>query len=139
MIQLLVGLKGSGKTKTLMDEVNKAVSVSRGNVICIEYGKKLTFNVYSSVRLIDVVEYDIKTGDELYAFVCGMLAANYDITEMFIDSALKMCGEKMADFEKFALRLNKKISELGIHCLVTASAEPESFPETLKALIHEGE
>jgi hypothetical protein len=139
MIQLLVGLKGSGKTKTLMDEVNKAVEVSRGNVICIEYGKKLTFNVYSSVRLIDVQEYGLKDGKELYGFVCGMLSANYDITEIFIDSALKMCNDDMADFESFFLRLNKKISELGIHCLITASAAPEEFPETIKTLIREGE
>ena len=139
MINLIAGVKGTGKTKILMDKVNEASQITRGNVVCLEYGKKLKFNVFSQVRLIDTVEYDIKDGKSLYGFVCGLLAVNYDITELFIDSALKMCGNDMADFEEFFLEVNKIIESRNIHCLITASVDEALLPGSLKGFLHNAE
>ena len=93
MINLIVGVKGTGKTKRLIDDVNRAVSASHGVVVCVEYGKKLTYDVKYQVRLIDAKDYNIKDGKRLYGFICGILAGNYDVTELFIDSALKICQD----------------------------------------------
>ena len=139
MINLIVGLKGTGKTKILMDKVNDASKITRGNVVCLEYGKKLKFNVFSQVRLIDTVEYEVKDGKTLYGFVCGLLSGNYDITELFIDSALKMCGDDMADFEAFCLKLNHIIEPSNIHCLITASVDESELPESLKGFLQNAE
>jgi len=139
MINLIAGVKGTGKTKILMDKVNEASQITRGNVVCLEYGKKLKFNVFSQVRLIDTVEYNINDGASLYGFVCGLLAGNYDITELFIDSALKMCGNDMADFESFFLKINKIIEERNVHCLITASVDEALLPSELKGFLHNAE
>ena len=139
MINLIAGVKGTGKTKILMDKVNDAAKITRGYVVCLEYGKKLKFNVFSQVRLIDTVDYKITDGKSLYGFVCGLLAGNYDITELFIDSALKMCGNNMKDFEEFFLKLNDIVEEQNIHCLMTASIDETMLPEALKGFLHNAE
>ena len=89
MIKLIIGKKGSGKTKLLIDKVNTAVQNTNGYVVCIEKGMKLTFEIDHAVRLIDADEYAIKGYDAFYGFVSGVLAGNYDIKEIFIDGILK--------------------------------------------------
>ncbi len=96
MIKLMVGERGTGKTKTLIENVNKASSASNGHVVCLEWGDKLRFDVSCHVRLIDAEEYGISTAERLYGFLTGILASNYDVTDLFIDSALKMCEDQKA-------------------------------------------
>ena len=135
MINLIIGLKGTGKTKMLIDEVNKAVAVSKGAVICIECGKKLTYDVKHQVRLIDAKDYSIDDGEYLYGFVTGILAGNYDVTELFIDSALKICGDDMEAFKKFMLMLAPVVEKYNVHCVITSSMAVEDCPEELKQFI----
>lgn len=134
MIQLIVGKKGSGKTKLLIDEVNAAASKSDGNVVCIEYGRKLTYDIPYHTRLVDAKEYGIKDAAALYGFVCGMLATNYDITDLFIDSALKIC-EDAAAFEKFILELVKIAGNSNVKCVISASIDAEELPESLRGMV----
>ena len=89
MLKLIIGLKGSGKTKQLIELANKAVEVSPGNVVCVEKSNKLTFDVHHKVRLIDTETYGVAGADQLYGLVCGILATNYDVKDLFIDSALR--------------------------------------------------
>ena len=128
-MQLIVGLKGTGKTKTLIEEVNKASKETKGVVICIEYGRKLNNDITTRARLVDALEYDINSADKLYGFVCGMIACNYDITEIFIDSALKICGDNVAEFEEFVVKTEKLASAYKINCLVTASVAAEGLTD----------
>lgn len=128
-MQLIVGLKGTGKTKTLIDAVNAAASETNGVVICIECGRKLTFDIKPHARLVDTQEYGVNTADELYGFVCGMLAGNYDITEIFIDSALKICGDDIAAFEEFVCNVEKITSAHKIECMIVASVAAEALTE----------
>ena len=129
MIKLFIGGKGSGKTKTLIEEVNRASKETSGVVICIECGRKLTFDIKYHARLVDAQEYGIDDADKLYGFVCGMLAGNYDITELFIDSALKICGDDIAAFEEFVLKVEKITSAHKIECVMVASVAPEALSE----------
>ena len=132
-MQLIVGVKGTGKTKALIDQVNKAASETDGVAICVEYGRKLTFDIQYHARLVDAKEYGINDAEKLYGFICGMLACNYDITEIFIDSALKICGDDIAAFEDFVVALDKVVSPHNVECVITASVEQSALSEkTLK-------
>lgn len=131
MIKLFIGGKGSGKTKTLIELVNNATAASKGSVVCIEKGDKLTHDITYKARLIDSDEYGIYTADDLYGFIAGVLASNSDITDLFIDSALKICGNDVAGFEKVLDKLTKISQEVNI--VMTASILIEECPDAIKA------
>ncbi|HBL85309.1 MAG: hypothetical protein A2Y17_03680 [Clostridiales bacterium GWF2_38_85] len=135
MLKLIIGLKGTGKTKAIIEDANKAVEKSRGSVICIEYGKKLTFDIKHQIRLIDCLDYDIRDGKQLYGFVGGLLAGNYDITDLFIDSALKICQDNLTDFEEFIITVDSLLVKNHINCVITASMAKEQLSEKLVKLV----
>ena len=97
MVKLIMGLKGSGKTKQLIDLVNKAIDEEHGDVVCIEKGAKLTYDIPHKVRLIDASQYEIGNYDCFKGFISGMHAANYDITHIFISRILRLVGGKVDD------------------------------------------
>ena len=134
-MQLIVGLKGTGKTKTLIEEVNRASNETKGVVICIEYGRKLNSDITTRARLVDALEYGIDSADKLYGFVCGKFACNYDITELYIDSALKICADDVAAFEEFVVKTEKLADLYKIDCIVTASCEAATLSEKVKGFI----
>jgi len=135
MIKLIVGLKGTGKTKHLIELANRSVETSPGNVVCVEKGNKLIFDIKHQVRLVDTETYSIATADELYGLVCGVLAANFDIKDMYIDSALKICSEDVEAFENFIRRIESIASKLEVNIVVTSSIAVESLSEDLKKYI----
>lgn len=90
MIQLIVGGKGSGKTKKMIDMINDSAKTTPGNIVCIEKSMKLTYDIDHAARLIDVDEYKISGYDMLYGFIAGILAGNYDIVEVYLDGVLKL-------------------------------------------------
>ena len=98
MLKLMIGVKGTGKTKTLIEKVHAAAEVSKGDVVCIEKGTNLRFNVKNKVRLIDTEEYLIQDANALYGFIAGILASNYDVTDLFVDNSLKICNGNVAAF-----------------------------------------
>ena len=87
-----MGLKGSGKTAQLIELVRKAIGEEQGDVVCIERGSRLTYDIPHKVRLIDSTAYDFNGYDFLKGYICGLYSANYDITHIFIDSVLKIIG-----------------------------------------------
>ncbi len=135
MVKLIIGLKGSGKTKHLIELANSAVETSPGNVVCIEKGNKLLFDVRHQVRLVDTAVFSIESAKELYGMVCGIIGANYDIKDIFIDSSLKICGNDKDEFVWFIEALNKLTTEREINCVTTASIAAEELPEALTKYI----
>ncbi len=101
MIKLIIGSKGSGKTKKLIDLVNQTAESSKGNVVCVEKGDTLTYNITHKARLIDADAYGISGYNELYALLCGIHSSNHDVTDIFVDATLRL-GERdydmLADF-----------------------------------------
>lgn len=133
MIKIFAGLKGSGKTKHLIEMVNTASETSKGNVICIEKGDKLIHEITHKARLVDVDEYSIDTWKKLYGFLCGMLATNYDITDFFIDSVYKIAPEaKIEGFVTFVEMISPLLEKNGVNLVMTASTEVDHIPEPLK-------
>ena len=134
MLKLITGKKGTGKTKILMDMINKAVKNTSGNVVCIEKGAKLTYDIDHSVRLVDSEHYGVDSYDKFYGFVAGMLAGNYDIKEVFVDSILKIGGQ---DFDALADMLVKldNLSGSEVELVFTVSADPADLPDYIKKYI----
>ena len=138
MVKLIVGVKGTGKTKTLIDMANDALQKSSGSVVCVEKGQKLKFDVKYQARLIDSAEYGINGADALYGFLCGICSADYDTTHVFIDSAFKICADKnkteeenLEDFARFLELTDKISSKNNFQCIITASVPPEILPEDI--------
>lgn len=135
MIKLITGRKGTGKTKTLIDMINKAVTTSDGNIVCVEKSAKLTFDVPSSVRLIDVDDMIITGYDSFLGFIQGVLAGNYDIKELFVDSIFKICGNDMVEFDKFINNLYEQTKNNDCTIVFTVSADISELPEGVKRFI----
>ncbi len=131
MIKLFIGAKGSGKTKTLIELVNNAVATSNGSVVCIEKGDKLKLDITYKARLIDTDAYGIVDAVSLYGFISGILASNSDITDLFIDSSLKICGNDVVGFEAMLKKLENITKEVNL--VMTASIAVEDCPDAIKA------
>ena len=132
MIKLIVGAKGSGKTKTLIDMIDQATKTSAGNIVVIEKSMKLTTEINHKARLLDVDEYDISGADMFYGFVAGVLAGNYDITELFIDGILKTCNHDLAGLGAFLTKVEGLAATAGTNVTITISAAAEDLPEDVK-------
>ena len=115
MIQLLTGKKGSGKTKHLIALAHEAVKVSKGHVVCVEKGDTLTYDVDHKARLINIEDYCISGFDALYGFLCGLCSGNYDITDILVDSTLKIGGRDMDAFKAFI----EKVDPLSLQTNIT--------------------
>ena len=132
MIHVIMGLKGSGKTKKLIDGINTAVAQDSGDVVCIEYGKKLTYDVTYKVRLVDSQEYGIRSVEMLKGFVSGMHAGNFDITHVFIDNLYKTIGADLASAEEFIAWAAKFAADNSMEITVALSEDPANASETMK-------
>lgn len=135
MIKLLIGVKGTGKTKTLIDKANEALAASKGNVVCLEKGTKLRYDINYQVRLINTDEYLITNASGLGGFVAGILASNSDVTDLFIDSALKICRDDKEAFDTFLKDLDKLTKGADLNIVMTVSLPVEEASETMKAFI----
>ena len=134
MIKLIVGTKGSGKTKTMIDLINEATKTATGNVVVIEKSMQLTTSINHAARLVDVDEYKINGAEMLYGFVAGVLAGNYDITEMFIDGILKVCGHDLEAAGRVLNAINAIACD-SVNVTVTVSADVNSLPESIKKFL----
>ena len=132
MLKLIIGVKGTGKTKTLINLVNGALEVTKGDVVCIEKGVKLRYDIKPTARLINVEEYMIADGQSLYGFIAGILASNHDVTDLFVDGTLKICGNDIAAFGLLAVELDKLASKVGVNLVMTVSAAVEELPENIR-------
>ena len=132
MINVIMGLKGSGKTKQLIEAINEAVASAHGDVVCIEYGKKLTYDVTYKVRLVDSKEYGISSPEMLKGFLSGLHAGNFDITNVFIDNLYKTIGQDQAANEAFVEWVAKFAQENNMEITMTISADPAAASENMK-------
>ena len=131
MLKLIIGLKGSGKTKTLISLANEAGVKSSGSVVCIEKGTKLIHEIKYLVRLVDSDEFSITNAEELYGFICGVFASNNDITDLFVDSAHKICSCELDVFANFINKVAAFADKANINVVITSSIAPADLPECL--------
>ena len=132
MIQLIVGNKGSGKTKTLIKMANEAVANSAGLVVVVEKGLKLTYDINHKARLVDIEHYDVKGYDCLHGFLAGLMACNYDITHIFVDATLKIGGADKEAFAQMVDKLAGLVAEHNVSMTFTVSCALDELPASLK-------
>ena len=133
MLKLIVGTKGAGKTKTMLEMIDKATKTTSGNIVVIEKCMKLTTEINHAARLVDVDEYNVVGADMLYGFVAGVLAGNYDITELFIDGILRIIDHNLEEAEKVLMKIDAVTKNIEV--VVTVSANPSDLPEGLKKYV----
>ena len=133
MVKVIMGLKGSGKTKQLVDMINTAAGTEHGNVVAIERSKKLTFDIHYKIRLVDCESYGVKGYTALKGFISGLYASNYDITHIFLDGLCKIvpgdCDNKTEDFLDWLERFSENN---GIKFTVTISADASLATEGIR-------
>lgn len=136
MVKIIMGLKGSGKTKKLVDLVLDAVNSASGDVVVIEKEKKLTYDIPHRARLIDAGEYGIASYDVLRGFICGLHSGNYDITHFFIDNFFKLVNSTDdEELSKFMTWLDSFSVKENIEFTISISADADSCPEAVKKYI----
>jgi ABC-type phosphate/phosphonate transport system ATPase subunit len=135
MVKVIIGVKGTGKTKALISMVNEAVEKSNGTVVCIEKGVGLRFDVTYNARLINTNEYLVFDAEALYGFVAGILASNHDVTDLFIDGALKISNNDIAAFEAFLKAVDELTSKMEVNVVMTSSIPTEEASDLVKKYI----
>ena len=133
MVTLLIGHKGSGKTKKLISLANEAVTKSSGNVVVIEKGAKLTYDVTHKARLIDTDQYKISGYDVLFGFISGICAGNYDVTDIFVDSTFKICSNDKEALKNFVSTLNVLSENAETNVTLLISADKSELPDGIEA------
>ena len=133
MVKVIMGVKGSGKTKQLIEAINRAVDTETGNIVCIEKKDNLRFDISHRVRLIEANEYKIDSFDFLKAFICGLHAGNFDITHIFIDGVYKIAVSKsLEEAEAFLNWCESFGGENSIDFTVTLSEDVANASDNLK-------
>ena len=135
MIHIIMGLKGSGKTKKLIDSIKDCVAKANGDVVCIEFGQKLTYDLPHKVRLVDSKEYGISNPDMLKGLLSGLHAGNFDITNVYIDNLYKTIGTDRAAGEEFLLWCAKFAELNNMEITITVSDDPTLASEEVKAYL----
>ena len=136
MVRLIMGMKGSGKTKQLIEMINNAAKDEPGNVVCIEADKNMTYDIHYHIRLIDAQEYKLNNFDLVRGFISGLYAGNYDISHVFVDNLCKMVGREVdAETEKFLCWLDTFGERNGIKFTAAISAEPSMATDGMQKFL----
>lgn len=128
MVYLILGNKGSGKTKKLIDLVNAAVEKTSGNVVCIEKERLLTYNINYRARLVETDQYGISGYDAFYGFLSGIIAGDHDITDILVDATLKIGGKDFEALNAFLKKVSKLSKDAEQDITFTISADEAELP-----------
>lgn len=135
MVQLIVGNKGKGKTKHLLEKVNLQVKDTKGNIVYLDKSTKHMYELNNKVRLIDVSQYMITNHDEFVGFICGIVSQDHDLEQMFLDSFLKIACLENEDITPVIEKLEKISQNYGIDFVLSVSMDESELPEALKSKI----
>ena len=135
MVQLIVGNKGKGKTKFLLEKVNNDVKEAVGSVVYLDKSPKHMYELNNKVRLIDVSDYMIENSDGFLGFVSGIISQDHDLQQMYFDSFLKIAKAEAKDMASVVEKLDKISSKFGVDFVVSVSADEEDLPEAVKSNI----
>lgn len=135
MVQLIVGNKGKGKTKHLLEKVNLQVKETKGNIVYLDKSTKHMYELNNKVRLIDVSQYMITNHDEFVGFICGIVSQDHDLEQMFLDSFLKIACLENEDIIPVIEKLEKISQNYGIDFVLSVSMDESELPEALKSKI----
>ncbi len=133
MLKLLIGKKGTGKTKVLIDSVNVAVNEANGNVVFIsnDTGRNM-YDISSKVRMADTSEFEIDSWKEFLGFICGIISSNFDITNIYVDGVLKIVKDTLDGFEEFLADIEAVSNKFNVDIMISVSMDINEAPDYLK-------
>ena len=136
MLELLIGKKGTGKTKVLIDSVNRAAGEAHGNVIFISNntGRNM-YDIDTEVRMADTSDFDIKSWEEFLGFVCGIISSNFDISNIYIDGVLKIVKDTTEGMEVFLNSVDEMSKKFNIDVMISVSMDASEAPEYIKKYV----
>ena len=132
MVQLIVGEKGKGKTKQLLDKVNNEVKLISGNVVYLDKSTKHMYELNNKVRLIDVSQFVIEDSKGFLGFVCGIISQDNDLQQMYFDSFLKISCLEGEDISETIEKLEKISEKFGVDFILSVSADASNLPDSVK-------
>lgn len=135
MVQLIVGRKGKGKTKQLLDKVNAEIKTVSGNITYLDKSTKHMFELNNRVRLINVTEYMVSDADEFIGFVCGIISQDHDLEQMYFDSFLKIAALKDEELSTVIDKLIKVAQAFHVDFILSVSLDETELPENLKSMV----
>lgn len=136
MLELLIGKKGTGKTKVLIDNVNTAAAIANGNVVFVSNDtSRNMYDIKSAVRMYDTSEFEIKSWEEFFGFLCGIISGNFDITNIFIDGTLKIVNHSIEGFDAFLERVEEIGKKFNISFVMSVSIDAETAPDYIKKYV----
>ena len=135
MVQLIVGNKGKGKTKHLLDKVNTEVKNVSGNIVYLDKSTKHMYELNNKVRLINVSDYMITNSDEFVGFICGIISQDHDLEQMYLDSFLKIACVEEAGYEEALAKLEKVSENFKVDFIISISVDEADLAENYKSKI----
>ncbi|MBO5986763.1 MAG: twitching motility protein PilT [Lachnospiraceae bacterium] len=135
MVQLIVGEKGKGKTKHLLDKVNNEIKTIPGNIVYLDKSTKHMYELNNKVRLIDVSQYAIEDNAEFLGFISGIISQDHDLQQMYFDSFLKIAKLEGQDITPAIAKLEKISERFGVDFILSVSLNEDALPEELKSKV----
>lgn len=135
MVQLIVGRKGKGKTKHLLDKVNTEIQNVSGNIVYLDKSRKHMFELNNKIRLIDVPSYLISDSDEFIGFICGIISQDHDLQQMYFDSFLKIACLEGKDISPVITKLENIGDAFGVDFILSISLDESELPADMKSKI----
>lgn len=132
MVQLIIGEKGKGKTKYLLDKVNSEIQNVSGNIVYLDKSTKHMYELNNKIRLIDVSSYLVSSADEFAGFICGILSQDHDLQQVYIDCFLKIACVEENETEAILNKLSQIGEKFGVDFIISASVTEEQLPDTYK-------
>lgn len=132
MVQLIIGKKGKGKTKHLLDKVNTEVQSASGNIVYLDKSAKHMYELNNKIRLIDVSSYMITSADEFVGFICGIISQDHDLQQMYFDSFLKIACKEDGDIDSIVQKLDAVSEKFGVDFVLSISLDEAELPASLK-------
>jgi hypothetical protein len=135
MVQLIVGVKGEGKTKKMLDHVHQNLKTVDGNIVYLDKSAQNMHELDKKVRLINVSEYPIQNADQFVGFICGICSQDYDLEVMYLDSFLKIAKLDEQDFAPVLSQLNMISEQFKVNMVLSVSVNKEDLPEFARAQV----
>ena len=135
MVERIVGKKGKGKTKVLLDRVNGAIKDANGNIVYLDKSTKHMYELNNKVRLIDVSGFPLKNADEFVGFICGVLSQDHDLEQIYLDSFLKIAKLENEDVTATLEQLEAIGTQFGVTFVISMSLDKEEIPAAFQEKI----
>ena len=137
MVQLIVGKKGKGKTKVLLDSVNSAIKEASGSIVYLDKSSKHMYELSNKVRLIDLSIFPVRNNDEFIGFICGIISQDHDLEKMYLDSFLKLARiqDEPGLIERTVRKLDEISTQFNVDFILSVSMDKEMLPEGLKDMV----